>query len=159
MTARTFLDAFPHVTLWLPSVRDAVLIGSPDPLRLELDDLSDAYATPATRRNLESAYLETAEAFLATYLLDRTGIERWAGDAPVITDEHPLMEFFRHQGSLLSAAVYRWRLVQDQADKGEVVLFDDQFCHGGDVLAKTALITVKVSQDIVHEIDPITVAE
>ena len=30
--------------------------------------------------------------------LDRSGASRWAGDAPVITDEHPWMEFFRNQG-------------------------------------------------------------
>jgi len=98
MTARTFLDAFPHVMLWLGSTREAVMIGSTEPLRLSIEELRSAYAEPRTRANLERAYLETPEAFLATYLLDREGLERWAGDAPRITDEHPRMEFFRNQG-------------------------------------------------------------
>jgi spermidine synthase len=98
MTARTFVAAFPHAMLWLPSVRDAVLIGGDAPLGLDVAQLRRMYEVPETRLNLERAYLETPEAFLATYLLDRAGIEAWAGDAPIITDEHPWMEFFRNQG-------------------------------------------------------------
>lgn len=101
MTARTFLDSFPYVALWLPSARDAVLVGSAAPLRLGLDTLLDAYREPRTRDNLERAYFETPEALLGTYFLDREGLERWAGDAPAITDERPRMEFFRGQGGNL----------------------------------------------------------
>jgi spermidine synthase len=104
MTARTFLDAFPRVMLWLPSIRDAVLIGSVEPLRLDVARLEAAWADPRTRQNLEQAYLETPEALLATFLLEREGVERWAGDAPTITDERPLMEFFRHQGRNMTDA-------------------------------------------------------
>ena len=98
MTARTFLEAYPHTMLWLPSVRDAVLIGSLQPLELSLARVRQTYSTPQTRSNLVEAYLESPEALLATFLLDRDGIAEWVGDAPVITDEHPWMEFFLHQG-------------------------------------------------------------
>jgi spermidine synthase len=98
MTARTFLDAFPHAMLFLPSVRDAVLVGSPRPLRTTLERVDRAWSVPQTLGNLERAFLETPEALLATLVLDRAGIEAWAGDAPTITDERPWMEFFRHQG-------------------------------------------------------------
>ncbi len=99
MTARTFLEAFPHVQLWLPSVRDAVLIGSDEPLLLDLERVNQAYEEPKTRENLRRAYLETPEALLATFLLDREALARWAGGAPVITDDRPLMEFFRASGA------------------------------------------------------------
>jgi spermidine synthase len=98
MTAATFLEAFPHAQLWLPSVRDAVLIGSREPLTMDLSVLREAFRTPSVRANLEEAYLETPATLLAAFLLDREGIARWAAEAPVVTDDHPLMEFFRHQG-------------------------------------------------------------
>ncbi len=98
MEARTFLAAFPYAQLWLPSIRDAVLIGSDSPLRLDLARLRGAYAQATTAANLREAVVETPEAFLATFLLDRAGTSTWAGDAPVITDERPLMEFFRGRG-------------------------------------------------------------
>jgi hypothetical protein len=99
MTARTFLEAFPHAQLWLPSIRDAVLVGSMDPLGLDLERLRAAYAPGTARTNLERALLESPEAFLGTRLLDRDGIARWAGSGPLVTDEHPRMEFFRPTGS------------------------------------------------------------
>jgi spermidine synthase len=102
MTARTFLAAFPHAQLWLPSIRDAVLVGSSDPLSLDLDRLRAAYAAGPSRASLEGALLESPAALLGTYLLDRDGIARWAGDAPLVTDEHPRMEFFRPSGSNMS---------------------------------------------------------
>jgi spermidine synthase len=98
MIARTFVEAFPHAMLWLPSVRDAVLIGSDAPLRLDARRLGAAFASPGTRENLARAFFETPASLLSTFLLNRDGIEEWAGEAPVITDERPWMEFFRHQG-------------------------------------------------------------
>lgn len=97
-TARTFLDAFPYAQLWLPSVRDAVLIGSDRPLRLDPERLRAAYGAPATRASLDAAYFETPEALLGTYLLDRDGVESWAAGADVITDDRPSIEFFRRYG-------------------------------------------------------------
>jgi spermidine synthase len=116
MIARTFLDAYPHVQLWLPSVRDAVLIGSAEPLEMRLDRVMEAFANPTTRANLEPAYLETPQALLATFLWNRRGVERWSDGAPIITDERPLMEFFRHQGGNMSDRDIATLLAVPQAD-------------------------------------------
>ena len=78
MTARTFAAAFPNAQLWLPSVRDAVLVGSAGPLSLDPARLRRAWTEPRTRANLSAAYLESPEAFLGTFLLDRDGLLRWA---------------------------------------------------------------------------------
>jgi spermidine synthase len=104
MTARTFLEAFPSAQLWLPSVRDAVLVGSETPLTLSLERVRAAYAEPETRASLAAALLESPEALLGTFLLDRDGISRWAAGAPILTDEHPRMEFFRAAGTNMSEA-------------------------------------------------------
>src|SRR5262249_30840848 len=49
-----------------------------------------------------AAYLETPEALLGTFLLDRSGIARWSAGADVITDDRPRMEFFRRYGATMS---------------------------------------------------------
>jgi spermidine synthase len=100
-TARTFLEAFPFVQLWLPSIRDAVLIGSDRPLRLDPERVRAAYATPATRASLDAAYFESPEALLATFLLDREGVARWSAGADLITDDRPRIEFFRRYGATM----------------------------------------------------------
>lgn len=102
--ARTFLGAFPHAQLWLPSIRDAVLIGSDRPLTLDPARLAAAYAAPATRASLAAAYFETPQALLGTYLLDRAGIERWSAGADVVTDDRPHIEFFRRYGRTMPDA-------------------------------------------------------
>ncbi|HEX4825568.1 MAG TPA: hypothetical protein VFV19_14795 [Candidatus Polarisedimenticolaceae bacterium] len=96
--ARTFLDAFPHVQLWLPSIRDAVLLGSDRPLRLDAARLDAAYANPRTRASLEAAYFETPAALLGTFLQGRDGVAAWSAGADLITDDRPWMEFFHRYG-------------------------------------------------------------
>jgi hypothetical protein len=98
VAARTFLAAFPHAQLWLPSVRDAVLLGSDRPLVLPLERLQRLYAVPSAMDSLRAAYLETPQALLATYLLDREGIAAWSEGADLVTDERPRLEFFRRFG-------------------------------------------------------------
>jgi spermidine synthase len=104
LAARTFLEAFPYVQLWLPSIRDAVLIGSDRPIELPVERLRAAYASARTKASLEAAYLETPEALLGTYLLDRQGIERWCDGAELVTDDRPRMEFFRRLGANMKDA-------------------------------------------------------
>ena len=96
--ARSFIEAFPEAQLWLPSIRDAVLIGSDRPLRLDAERLDTAYASPRTRASLEAAYLETPPALLGTFLLDRAGIAAWSAGADLITDDRPWIEFFQRYG-------------------------------------------------------------
>lgn len=124
MTARTFLAAFPYAQLWLPSVRDAVLIGSDRPLVLDSRRLEDAYATPSSAADLRAAYLETPDALLATYLLDTDGLRRWAGPGPILTDERPLMEYFRTQGPNMTDRDIATLLEIPQADPKQVVQLD-----------------------------------
>jgi spermidine synthase len=100
--ARTFLEAFPEAQLWLPSIRDAVLLGSDRPLTLDAARLRASYLDPKTRANLETAYLETPQALAGTFLLDRAGIARWASGADLITDDRPWMEFFHRYGATMS---------------------------------------------------------
>jgi spermidine synthase len=101
-TARTFLEAFPYVQLWLPSIRDAVLLGSDRPLQLDPDRLRAAYAAPATKASLDAAYFETPEAMVGTYLLDRPGVALWSAGADLVTDDRPSIEFFRRYGATMS---------------------------------------------------------
>jgi hypothetical protein len=83
---------------------------------MELERVLEAFEQPRTRENLERAYLESPPALLATFLWGRSGLERWVGEAPLITDERPLMEFFRHQGGNMRDRDIATLLVVPQAD-------------------------------------------
>lgn len=123
-TAKTFAEAFPYVQLWLPSIRDAVLIGSDQPLRLNLLSLRAAYASPGTRASLDAAYFETPEALLATYLLDRDGVMRWSAGSDLITDDRPRIEYFRRYGRTMSDGEIATLLAQPLGPIDEFLLND-----------------------------------
>jgi spermidine synthase len=120
-TAKTFLEAFPYAQLWQPSIHDAVLIGSGQPLHLGEDRLRAAYASSHTQESLTAAYLETPEALLGTYLLDREGIAKWAGNADIITDDRPWIEFFRRYGANMRDPEIVTLLTQEPGDVDQLL--------------------------------------
>jgi hypothetical protein len=126
MLARTFNDAFEHVQLWLPSTRDAVLLGSRRPLTVDLARFNRAWQTEATRESLFAAGLETAPALLSTFLLDGAGIARWTDGALPITDDRPRMEYFRHQGANMKDADMAGLLAVPPTPLSDIGAFDDR---------------------------------
>ena len=62
-------------------------------------------------------------------LLDRDGIATWVRDAPTITDEHPWMEFFLHQGGNMKDEDIAPLLAVDQGDFGWLGDTDSHFRH------------------------------
>ena len=90
---RSFLDVFPHATAWSTELHEVLLIGSASPI--ELDGARIAERGSASRRSAPRSAevgIESAEALLATWLTDRAGLERFAGDALPVTDDRPRIE-------------------------------------------------------------------
>ena len=90
---RSFLDVFPHATLWTTEVHEMLLMGSPEPMPLDLAAIRARFEQPAVKGALTEVGIPTAEALLATYVCDRSGLERYAGDAPPVTDDRPRIEY------------------------------------------------------------------
>ncbi len=89
---RSFLDVFPHVTAWSTELHEVLLVGSPSPIELHRERIAARYAEPEVRSVLAEVGIESPEALLATWLTDRAGLERFAGDAPPVTDDRPRIE-------------------------------------------------------------------
>jgi spermidine synthase len=89
---KSFLDVFPHATLWTTELHEMLLVGSESPLALDSARVAGRFAAPETARILGEIGIESPEALLATFVTDRAGLERYAGDAPPVTDDRPLIE-------------------------------------------------------------------
>jgi len=89
---RSFLDVFPFATAWSTELHEVLLVGSPSPIELAGPRVAARYADPAVRTVLAEVGIESPEALLATWVTDRAGLERFAGDAPPVTDDRPLIE-------------------------------------------------------------------
>lgn len=90
---RSFVEVFPHATLWTTEFHEMLLIGSLDPLVLDVARISERFAQPEVAATLAEVGINTAAALLATWVTDRDGLVRFAGDALPVTDDWPHIEY------------------------------------------------------------------
>lgn len=90
---RSFLDVFPHATLWTTELHEMLLIGSPDPIELDAARIAGRIAQPETAAALKEVGINNAAALLATWVTDRAGLERYATGALATTDDRPRIEY------------------------------------------------------------------
>lgn len=92
MMLRAFTTVFPHVTMWLTA---DLLIGSPDPITLDLAETAKRFESPESRRALQEAGFENADSVARVFVATRDEIERFAGPGPALSDDRPMVEYFR----------------------------------------------------------------
>jgi len=87
---RTFLQAFPHVTLWFDGT---LMVGSNEPIDPR-SGLERKFAWPLSQAALRQVDLRSPDDVLGLYVTDRAGIQAYVGEGPIITDDHPYLEYF-----------------------------------------------------------------
>lgn len=90
---RSFLDVFPHATLWTTELHEMLLVGSMEPMPLDAARIADRFAQPTVAAALRDVGVASPAALLATYVTDRAGLDWFAGDAPAVTDDRPRIEY------------------------------------------------------------------
>jgi spermidine synthase len=90
---RSFLDVFDHATLWTTELHETLLVGSLTPIELDAARIQQRFAEPKVAAALTEAGVGSAAAVVATWVTDRAGLERYAGDAPAVTDDRPRIEY------------------------------------------------------------------
>ena len=92
MLYQTFADAFPYVMVFYYTL-DSFLVGSDEPLRLSPAAFEERLVSKQLARDLAAIELRSPEDLFSAYLMGRDAMLRFAGDAPIVTDDHPLVEF------------------------------------------------------------------
>lgn len=90
---RSFLDVFPHATLWTTELHEMLLVGSLQPMTLDAATIASRFAQPQVSAALAAVGVASPAALLATYVTDRAGLDWFAGDAPAVTDDRPRIEY------------------------------------------------------------------
>ncbi|MCE7761323.1 spermidine synthase [Pseudomonas putida] len=90
---RSFIDVFPHATLWTTEFHEMLLIGSLQPLLLDVPRIRQRLAQVAVAETLAEVGVDSPQALLATWVTDRAGLERYAGHALPVTDDQPRIEY------------------------------------------------------------------
>jgi spermidine synthase len=90
---RSFLDVFPHATLWTTEFHEMLLIGSVEPIQLDAIRIAKRFERPGVSAALKEVGVASPAALLATYVTDQAGLERYAQDASATTDDRPRIEY------------------------------------------------------------------
>jgi len=90
---QSFLAVFPHATLWTTEFHEMMLVGSMQPIELDAARIQARYAQPEVAQALREVGVDSAAALMATWVGDRAALQRYAGDAPAVTDDRPRIEY------------------------------------------------------------------
>lgn len=90
---RSFLDSFPHVSLWTTEFNEMLLIGSLEPMELDVPRISARYGQPRVAEALREVGIASPAALLALWITDRVGLEQYADGALAVTDDRPRIEY------------------------------------------------------------------
>jgi spermidine synthase len=88
---RTFLEAFPHATLW---ANGSLMVGTREPLRLDRASLERRLADAAIQADLAAIGLDGYDALLKLYTAGPREMRAFVGAGDILTDDRPLVEYY-----------------------------------------------------------------
>jgi spermidine synthase len=94
--ARTFQDVYPHATMWLNRFKGyTLLLGTVEPLRIDLARLQAHFRTPAIQRDLAEVHVATPWQLLESFTMRPETIRRYtAGSTRLNSYDRPYVEFY-----------------------------------------------------------------
>jgi spermidine synthase len=96
LIVRTFMDVFPYTTAWM---NGSLLVGALGPLKIDTAAFARKLENPRIREALGEVNLGSVDALLGAYTAGPDELRAFIGPGPLLTDDHPRIEFF---GSLPS---------------------------------------------------------
>jgi len=94
MTAGTFLEVFPHTTLWLSPLRyHGLLVGAQRPLQIDVEALRRKLQRPGVREQLARVGGMELLDVLAEFVMGEDDLRRYTAGGRLNTDDHPYLEF------------------------------------------------------------------
>ncbi len=94
MTARTFMEVFPHTTLWFSPLRSlGLLVGTQERLQIDVQALGRKLQRPGVRQQLERVGATEPLDVLAAFVTGEEGLAKYTAGARLNTDDHPYLEF------------------------------------------------------------------
>ncbi len=114
MVLRTFMAAFPYASVWQPAVGDLVLIGSRQPLRVDLERTRERFELPPIKADLARVDLLTLPTVLAREIIpQQNGLFTVSTTGPIHSDFFPELEYMAQRGFFLNRIADQWRLYRE----------------------------------------------
>ncbi|MBP7162042.1 MAG: hypothetical protein KBB26_00785 [Candidatus Omnitrophica bacterium] len=95
---KTFQDVFPHTSVWFLGERQtsyyAILTGTEDVLEIDYARLKQRMLDPNIKDDLAEVQVRNPAQIISFLFMDEEGVRRYAGDAPLHTDDKSILEFY-----------------------------------------------------------------
>ena len=89
----SFLAVFPHATLWTTELHEMLLVGSFEPIELDVPRVVRRFGQPEVAAALREVGIASPAALLATWVTDRAGLQHYAAGAAPVSDDRPRIEY------------------------------------------------------------------
>ncbi len=89
----SFINVFPHASLWTTEFHEMLIVGSLTPLPLDPVRISARFEDPTVKTSLAEVGISSPAALLAIWVTDRDGLARFAGPTAAVTDDRPAIEY------------------------------------------------------------------
>lgn len=133
---KSFIEVFPHATLWTTELHEMLLVGSFAPMPLDLETISRRLAEPAVKSSLAEVGIASPAALLATWIADRDRLVAFAGSAEPVTDDRPRIEYapWVRPDAFVPALIELFALRHDPPVAGADAAFEAEFRRERDLL-------------------------
>jgi predicted membrane-bound spermidine synthase/tetratricopeptide (TPR) repeat protein len=101
MHFKTFQSVFPYTMGWLPVANEILLIGSNKPIKIDFHKLNKRLQESEIKKDLSSIEVPDIFSFLSNIWLLNEQVIKLGKGVPLITDNHPAIEFYLHLGNVI----------------------------------------------------------
>lgn len=109
MVFRTFLSVFPYASAWQAALGDIFLIGTSQPLRVDLEAMQARFNEPSIRGDLARINLHTLPTILAREMISQqNALFVVSQDGPIHSDFFPQLEYLAQRGFFLNRVADQW---------------------------------------------------
>lgn len=136
LVVRTFRSVFPHVLIWQSWSTDLLLVGSLEPVALDMDQLSKKFSTLAVKNDLERIKIPDAATLISLEMISEGPIREYASDGPLNTEDKPFLEHWAPKAFFTSRGAT------------EITRFDERLVFGRSALLLDQLVKKRPLTDM-----------
>jgi spermidine synthase len=104
MHFKTFRSVFPYTMGWMSVANEILIIGSDQPIQIDFDTLKVRLEEPEIKKALADIEIKNIFSFLSNIWLLDNQIQALGKGHPLITDNHPAIEFYLDLGNVIDVS-------------------------------------------------------
>jgi spermidine synthase len=141
MVVRTFQSSFAHVSIWQPLSVDIIMIGSNEPISVDLNKIQEEMAVKNIHEDITRIFIPDATTLLSLEMLSSRSVLRYMGVGGFNTEDLPLLEYNAPSAFFLNTGVT------------QLARFDERMrCDSVDILLKKLFTNKEITDEQLRNI-------